>query len=370
MSILLLQNPGKRHSLLDDIESCYWLLLYMSLHYFKNSATRFNLAMFDEFAEDEDEDGVTHHIGGTRKDSFINSGLIENIEFACKPLQTVLRDFGFILNRFHSNRVGAGRGEQAQTKQYEDARRELEDGTILQIFEKALNSTDWPKDDILPDRFPPKTNNENKKTVHKNRQGTHQYRTTPRDNGQPSLPSDPNVTSISPQSSTRPNTRGAGTGSMGPPALPVRRSPPATPDAGPSNVHRMRTRSIGNEPFPTIGGTDRNAGDMRSIDSVRSNSSKRGQPDDEKDPETTEEETDRRTKRSRKTTRAEPVQKVYQTRSRTKSDEREKKKVAGSAVQPEQRATRSKTRSTSRKGSTAQTEQRVTRSKTRSASRK
>ncbi|KAI0337295.1 hypothetical protein BDW22DRAFT_1364281 [Trametopsis cervina] len=364
MSVFLLKNPGKRHALVDDIESCFWLLLYMSVHHFKHTGLPIDLEMFDQSTQKLDEDGILQLFGGSKKNDFFFSMDINKIHFSCKPLEDVLQKFGLLLNDFYHSSY--------RDSQVDKARKALEDGTILEIFDNALTGPGWPEEnDVLPDQFPKKTDVEKKRTALKQHQGTHEFRTTRRDNDQPSLPLPPNSNPSSTDlyDSTRPNKGRTGTSSMGPPPLPVRHSRPATPEAGPSSIHRMRTRSTGNEPFPTIGGAGRIAGDMRSIDSVRSNSSKRGQRDDEKEPETTEEETDRRTKRSRKTTRAEPVQKVYQTRSRTKSDEREKK-VAGSAVQPEQRATRSKARSTSRKASTVQTEQRVTRSKTRSASRK
>ena len=34
MSIALLQNPEKKHDVLDDIESVLWTMLYGSLHWF------------------------------------------------------------------------------------------------------------------------------------------------------------------------------------------------------------------------------------------------------------------------------------------------------------------------------------------------
>ncbi|KAI0337289.1 hypothetical protein BDW22DRAFT_1383880 [Trametopsis cervina] len=351
MSVLLLKEPRKRHSLLDDIESCYWLLLYMSLHHFENTAAATIIPMFDDCVEGEDEHGIIQYIGGIAKKDFITSLDFEKIHFTCKPLEKVLQAFGFILCGFHSNQPMAEKCVQPYLKNYEDARRQLEDGTILQIFDDALDGSGWPKNDVLCDRFPKKTEVQTKNTNKKSRQSTYEFRTIPRANDSSGLPLPSDSTSVNINRSTRPNTRGTGTSSMGPPPLPLPPYRPPTPEPGPSSIHRMRTRSLRNEPFPTIGGTGNDAGEMRSIDSVRSNSSKRVQPDDERErePETTEAETDRRTKRSRKISKAEPVRKVYQTRSRTKSDEREKKRAAASAVQAEPRVTRSKTRSASRK---------------------
>ncbi|KAL4242739.1 hypothetical protein ABKN59_011864 [Abortiporus biennis] len=48
MSILLARHKQKVHSILDDLESCFWVLLYVALHRFKNDADRSILKMFDE----------------------------------------------------------------------------------------------------------------------------------------------------------------------------------------------------------------------------------------------------------------------------------------------------------------------------------
>lgn len=64
ISSALLKDPHKPHSVTDDVESTFWLLLDCARRYF--GATGASSYIFDEIYVEPDEDGRAHHHGSTR----------------------------------------------------------------------------------------------------------------------------------------------------------------------------------------------------------------------------------------------------------------------------------------------------------------
>ncbi|KAH8099782.1 hypothetical protein BXZ70DRAFT_1025890 [Cristinia sonorae] len=64
LSTGLAENPSKTHDMMDDLESCFWVLLYVALRHFESDATPSALEIFDHF---DGEDNRGELIGGLKK---------------------------------------------------------------------------------------------------------------------------------------------------------------------------------------------------------------------------------------------------------------------------------------------------------------
>ncbi|KAK7682121.1 hypothetical protein QCA50_014707 [Cerrena zonata] len=74
MSIALLKNTNKRHHVLDDMESLYWVLLFAAIHHFKHSGD-FRPSLFDHYELHTSPEVIGERpFGGSRK-----------IEWLCAP---------------------------------------------------------------------------------------------------------------------------------------------------------------------------------------------------------------------------------------------------------------------------------------------
>ncbi|KAI0338490.1 hypothetical protein BDW22DRAFT_1459714, partial [Trametopsis cervina] len=341
ISINLLQDPMKRHSLLDDIESCFWILLFMSVHYFKHDSPNFKIGMFEERAYELHKNGTHHWFGGDAKSTFLSRRHLRTLQFECQPLNTVVHKFGTLLSDFYHTLDMAESSEMSK-KMHEEVRDKLEtDTVVLDFFDKALAARDWPNNDVLPDQFPPQTESEIEKQVVLNHQTANEFMAGTGHTMEEQ---------VQMRRQARSEPQGLGT------------SRNAIPASGPSSrpqplrrVAPINSGALDIPQQPVHGGplmfpTGAAEGNMRSIDSVQSTGSKRGRLQEADEEDMVEGTSDGRVKRSRTRVRREPMQKIYQTRSRTKSDEREKeKKEFRKPIAQSQRVTRSMTRSASRK---------------------
>ena len=160
MSIAVLRNPSKAHTILDDIESCFWLLLYMALHFFKKTSGIVEMEMFDEMKELQMGDGAVHPVGGKSKYSALTMGDILQVAFDSKPLTGVLHGFCRLLASLHlSAYMALQSGAQEQLEGHSMIQKSLEDmSEIFHIFDKALNDSDWPEgEDAVEDQYPKRT---------------------------------------------------------------------------------------------------------------------------------------------------------------------------------------------------------------------
>ncbi|KAH8099769.1 hypothetical protein BXZ70DRAFT_216639 [Cristinia sonorae] len=135
LSILLQDDPKKVHDVLDDIESCYWVLLYCALHHFDSTADHRVLEMFDYR---DDETGDMDMRGGAKKMHFLIK--YSKVIFSCPPLQDLTEGLRVYFRFFHGGRS------------LNDA--DVVGRAILALFDAALSRQDWAASDVLPDRFP------------------------------------------------------------------------------------------------------------------------------------------------------------------------------------------------------------------------
>ena len=147
MSIELLKDPKKPHTILDDLESFFWVLTFMAIHYLPNTFPAVSLDMFDECAHDP----VYGYVGGRMKGDFVISD-IEKYSFACAPL-----------NRLH-HQLRSFFGNYGIMKSFDkpkflemQSRLMKDPSEILTFFDDALQSLEWPADDKISNRLPLKT---------------------------------------------------------------------------------------------------------------------------------------------------------------------------------------------------------------------
>ncbi|KAI0338501.1 hypothetical protein BDW22DRAFT_1432523 [Trametopsis cervina] len=341
ISARLLMNPAERHSLLDDIESCFWILLFMSIHYFKHNDPGFKVGMFEEREFRLHRNGTHYWFGGDAKHSFLTSQELQALEFECRPLGMVIQEFGILLSDLY-HALGVSTRSEVFMENYREVQAKLKEGSeVLGIFDKALAAKDWPNNDVSPDQFPPQAEVEIEKQVVLNHQTANEF-----------LAGTGHTMEEQVQMRRQAQSEPQGLGTS-------RKTIPASgPSSRPQPLRRVAPINSGALDIPqqpVHGGplmfpTGAAEGNMRSIDSVQSIGSKRGRLQEADEEDMVEGTSDGRVKRSRTRVRREPVQKIYQTRSRTKSDEREKKeKEVRRPVAHSQRVTRSMTRSASRK---------------------
>lgn len=281
--------------------------------------------MFDEHKLKKKNDGVNYWVGGTAKENFLSKGEFKDLKFECKQLNDVIQGFGQQLKTFHFLHTVLAT-LPSYLSEYETAQKELQEGKkLLDIFDKALEEQGWPTADILPDQFPTVTEVEVGQQNIADQQAAHKFFTG---TGQ----------SIDEQRLTH-LAREYG---------PLNANGPDDSAGGSIQVASLRSgdRSAQRDVAFPSGNNER---EMRSLDSARTNASKRTRLEDADEAEAVEGTSDGRVKRSRKMKRQEPAPRIYQTRSRTKSDEREKREIEEMSVQRPRRVTRSMTRSASRK---------------------
>ncbi|KAI0693651.1 hypothetical protein BC835DRAFT_1352886 [Cytidiella melzeri] len=164
MSIRVLKNVTKVHTVHDDVESAFWVFYYTALHYFRrdtSSATP-NLNIFDE-CDEVIEDHRLVYKGGSKKLTTMISGEIQGIIFESKPLTRAFHNFAAIISDYHYHRLGQMRRQRSDTtspslefQKVASIMEKVDD--ILKIFDDEIASSDWPEvDDAVKDQYPKKT---------------------------------------------------------------------------------------------------------------------------------------------------------------------------------------------------------------------
>ncbi|KAI0344262.1 hypothetical protein BDW22DRAFT_1148355 [Trametopsis cervina] len=127
----------KAHGIIDDVESCFWVLYYTAIHYYRRSSGYPNLLLFDEH-EEQITDGVIVRVGGVFKFSALTFDRKSMAIFESQPMTRVIRTFSNVISDYNP---------------FDEATEQPKDVTgILEIFDKALASVDWPEDDGAVER--------------------------------------------------------------------------------------------------------------------------------------------------------------------------------------------------------------------------
>ncbi|KAK7692061.1 hypothetical protein QCA50_005466 [Cerrena zonata] len=157
LSIGMLMENGKIHEIHDDLESCYWVLLYISFHYFEHTHPTFNINFFDEYEAPRDGAPAS---GGNKKNTFLTSNRLasNNINWTCKPLNVLLHELTALFQMYHIHaNVPPARESDGFLKQHELIGKV---DVVLELFDRALASNEWPEKDALEDQMPAKPKNE------------------------------------------------------------------------------------------------------------------------------------------------------------------------------------------------------------------
>ena len=159
MSSYLLDDPSKRHEIHDDLESCFWVLLKVSLHYFRHEGANFSLDMFNEYVASRNNIPAT---GGNQKAVFLWGSKLASATWNCIPLNDLLHDLSRIFKRYlkafnaytspdDDSDEDVERAEKRFRQRYEDLEQV---DIILDCFDRALASDQWPAGhDAIQDQF-------------------------------------------------------------------------------------------------------------------------------------------------------------------------------------------------------------------------
>ncbi|CAL1708568.1 unnamed protein product [Somion occarium] len=130
ISVALLQEPSKSHEVHDDLESCFWVLLYISLHYFKHNGHQYRT------------------FGGNLKGSLLTLSQLKKVRWECRPLDELIHVLAKTWKPLYDDD--------------DDERRNLLRGNLdnvtplLEAFDTALASEEWPEKDAVPNQYPRK----------------------------------------------------------------------------------------------------------------------------------------------------------------------------------------------------------------------
>ena len=146
ISIALLRRPTKEHDLLDDIESCFWVLLYVSFIHFELIEGKPNLNIFSEYCNREVANGTYHALGGQGKQALVSTDEMFSYKWKSLRLTWLLTTFATILGRISNLKFEAAMDQAAEAtlKGAEEAMRTVH--PILNHFNTALAADDWVDD--------------------------------------------------------------------------------------------------------------------------------------------------------------------------------------------------------------------------------
>lgn len=162
----MLVDNGKKHEIQDDLESCYWVLLYISFHYFKHSHPKFDIGFFDEYEPPQEGKPAS---GGNKKQIFLmrNDIVKRNVTWDCKPLNLLIRELSVLFQMYHMHASMPPLGKSAAFLEHHALIGRVD--VILESFDNALESNEWPElNDALEDQMPTKP----KKELDKDRRNT------------------------------------------------------------------------------------------------------------------------------------------------------------------------------------------------------
>ena len=106
MSTRLLTSPGSRHTIADDLESHYFVLMWTALHWVKHSRPG-NLFIDMEYIFDHQRplaDGIVK--GGAGKAAMYDSkdSELRDVEFACEPFNELFWDLWMLFSEYLEQR--------------------------------------------------------------------------------------------------------------------------------------------------------------------------------------------------------------------------------------------------------------------------
>lgn len=152
MSIHQLKNSKHQHTVVDDLESVFWVLMWGALHYFKHAHP--DESLLNMFGDIELRSGETMATatGGYKKKEELVDRTLENLQFVSAPLNDLIVSLALewvtIYNNETSRFPEVRKIAEAKYNQLSDV------GYMIEQFDAALARTDWPTKDRIPDQFP------------------------------------------------------------------------------------------------------------------------------------------------------------------------------------------------------------------------
>ena len=151
MSTRILRKPHLLHGIFDDIESVFWVLLFVALHHFKHEGS-VAIDLFDEVEKaPARQSGPSVLTGGTKKIVFLMEKTAGRLDFHSAPLNDLIVEISNDLRLKYM-------GEDADPVKVKAALDRLSVANMIKSFEAALQRTDWPNNpDRLEDQYPRQT---------------------------------------------------------------------------------------------------------------------------------------------------------------------------------------------------------------------
>ena len=109
MSTKLLTNPGARHTITDDLESHYFVLMWTALHWVRhNQPSDPGINMENIFDQQRPLPGGIAEGGAGKRGMYESRRLgLREVEFACKPFNDLFWDLWMLFARFLIKRLAA-----------------------------------------------------------------------------------------------------------------------------------------------------------------------------------------------------------------------------------------------------------------------
>ena len=169
MSTRLLTSPGSRHTIADDLESHYFVLMWTALHWVKHNRSGDPCIDMEHIFDQQRPlpSGVVK--GGVGKEEMYRSrgSELQEVEFACKPFNELFWDLwtlfsGYLIQRWEAFRKrGSSPGEYpkqdsnvVEALNFDvDSEPSVSPQEVIDLFEAALKEPGWI-DDKVADQFP------------------------------------------------------------------------------------------------------------------------------------------------------------------------------------------------------------------------
>ncbi|KAI0074987.1 hypothetical protein K474DRAFT_1664799 [Panus rudis PR-1116 ss-1] len=145
LSVDFLQEPRRPHKIQDAVESAFWVLLYVCLHFLRHDFPSFNITFFDERALRAQRNNDVLSVGGRWKFLLLIQNRLAYINWDCSvPLKNLLIKFSDLLGEYHALKELPSYREAAKTC-YAKIGNSPE---MLGLFEVAMEQEGWLPDDI------------------------------------------------------------------------------------------------------------------------------------------------------------------------------------------------------------------------------
>ena len=142
----MLSGEGNEHEVQDDLESCYWVLLYIAFHYFEHNSPDFDLSFFSEYIAPKDKKPAS---GGRLKRDFFSTYLLRPVVWSCAPLNWLIHNLTLFYHRYTR---AAGAIPPRETEEFKMLHEKAGDlNEALELFDYALAREGWPENDAVDD---------------------------------------------------------------------------------------------------------------------------------------------------------------------------------------------------------------------------